>query len=111
MSKKLNELYALNIFKQGLNEQFISTVFAAQPKNFSDAVNIAMEVEGQVQSQIMFFRNNGDNRKNSENRNNRNNNNYYNNNNSGRYNNNNSGKSNNLGFEPQCGGRLSSLTC
>ena len=56
--KQLNDMYALNVFKQGLNETLVNTVFAAQPKTFAEAINIAEDMESQVKNQVMFFRQN-----------------------------------------------------
>ncbi|CAD7090004.1 unnamed protein product [Hermetia illucens] len=42
---RMNETYALTIFKKGLNDQLKSTVFSARPTTFSDAVSLAQELE------------------------------------------------------------------
>ena len=46
--RRANELYSLNIFKQGLNDNFSSIIFAAQPKTFNEALNLAFKIETQV---------------------------------------------------------------
>lgn len=71
---RINESYSLNIFKQGLNEKYLSTIFAAQPKTFNDAVTLSMNIEGQIPEQVMFYRrdnwhNNNNNRNNNNNQN------------------------------------------
>lgn len=42
---QMNDNYALTIFKNGLNENLKSTIFAAQPKTFTEATNLALEYE------------------------------------------------------------------
>lgn len=42
---KLNDEVALNSFKNGINSHLKPTIFAAQPKTFSEAVKLAEEIE------------------------------------------------------------------
>ena len=55
--KRANKLYSLNIFKQGLNDKFSSTVFTAQPKAFNEAINLALELETQIDCKVLFYKN------------------------------------------------------
>lgn len=92
----MNDKYALTIFKNGLNEKYKSTVYAAQPQTLVDAVNIASELENdsnQNNPQILHinrvFRRNNNFRGNYNRQFNNNKSNYRNNNfNSNRYENN-----------------------
>lgn len=77
--QKLNDALALNSFKVGLDAEIKSTVFAAQPKSFSDAVKVALEVENASPKANIFHLNrnqpnfrarNWNNRTNNLNRNN-----------------------------------------
>lgn len=47
---KMNEKYALTIFKNGLENRLKTTLFAAQPKDFNTAVDIAQEIERDTQN-------------------------------------------------------------
>lgn len=80
---QLNEQYSLSVFKNGINEQYKQTIFAALPKTFEAAVDLALELEQNNQgsnTKVMFILNN---RRNNFNNNNhmRNNNNFRNNHN------------------------------
>ncbi|KAL9875712.1 uncharacterized protein ACN427_013758 [Glossina fuscipes fuscipes] len=94
----INDTYALTIFKNGLDDYIKPTIFAAQPKTFSEAINIALQYESatQINSQVMRI---NYQKKNSHNRytNNRNS---YTNNNRNQYHNNNSNR-NNQGYNNQ----------
>lgn len=101
---KLNDQYALSIFKNGLNSEIKPTVLASRPKSFIDAINIALEAEPKTNAarvdyikgptnQNNTYRNSNRNRlnsRNSQNHNNYNNDNNYRNNRRQNYNNNNS---------------------
>lgn len=51
---RINEQHALNAFKSGINTNLRAVVLAANPKNFSDAVEIALEAEVNNGSQHEF---------------------------------------------------------
>lgn len=62
--KLINENYALNIFKNGLNGELKPTVFASRPKSLNDAVQLALELEKDLSNntdQVLYF-SNGNNR-------------------------------------------------
>ena len=42
---EINNNYALNIFKNGLNENIKPTVFASRPEDLNQAVQLALELE------------------------------------------------------------------
>lgn len=75
--KKLN---ALSIFKNRLNDDLKATVCASQPKSLTDAANLALEIEKNINGnkQMFYLHKNTNGRQNSGNNNNRrcNNNNY-----------------------------------
>lgn len=41
--RKMNDIYALNIFKNGLNDNLKQTNFASRPKTLTEATNLATE--------------------------------------------------------------------
>ena len=53
-----NNKFALNIFKNGISEDIKPTVYASQPKNLTDAVNLASEVEKDSEKSVMYFKRN-----------------------------------------------------
>lgn len=83
--KTINDSYALTIFKNGLSDQYRSTVFASRPKNFQEAIEITLELEKSeqqpVNNSIMHFRRQSDQNKYSNGRYNNNNRSYNNDNN------------------------------
>lgn len=80
----LNNTYALNIFKNGLNVDIKPTIFASKPKDLNEAVQLAIELEKDFASnenQVLYFSNrNNSNRRNNYNNNKSNNSNHNNNN-------------------------------
>lgn len=92
---KLNDELALNSFKNGIHNNLKPTIFAAQPKTFSDAVKLAEEIEIPKSSNVSHFNsrknykkpfnknynNNSNNKKPNDNKNNNSHNNYRQNNN------------------------------
>ena len=48
----------MNIFKNGISEEIKPTVYEAQPKNLTDAVNLASEVEKDSEKSVMYFKSN-----------------------------------------------------
>lgn len=107
----LNDKYAMNIFKNGLNENLASVIHAAQPESLSSAIKIATEVDQSRNStnKIMFINRNTNYNSNRNNFNrinyngnlnrnnfNRNNNHFNRNNNFNRNNYNNSNRINNF---------------
>jgi hypothetical protein len=82
---QMNDKIALNTFKQGLNDNLKTTIYAAQPKTFSEAKALAIEVATpQEQSSVFHYNSNynsnkrryPNNRYNNRNQNNFRNNNY-----------------------------------
>lgn len=53
--EKMNESYALNIFKNGLNDQLKQTIFASQPKTLVEAINLGCELEQTNRCQVMHY--------------------------------------------------------
>lgn len=96
---KMNDNYALTIFKNGLDDGFRSTIFAAQPKTLTEAVNLALELEKSQRPEQIFIMNKNnnydyDNNKRNVKSNNNNNFRNYNNRNDNFRNNNNSNNNN-----------------
>ena len=61
---EINNNYALNIFKNGLNENIKPTVFASRPEDLNQAVQLALELEKDFKNnegQILYFSNNNHN--------------------------------------------------
>lgn len=56
---RLNENIALNTFKQGLNDKYKTIIYAANPKTFNEARNIALELYPDTeQNRVMHFNHN-----------------------------------------------------
>lgn len=99
----INKGLALNVFKNGLCAELKPTIFASKPKDLSEAVQLAMQLESDMNinsDQVMYFtgdrnrhfnRNNNRNFSNNNNRGNSTGNNGYNNNGNRNNNNNNNG--------------------
>ena len=54
----INNAYALNVFKNGLNNDFKPTVFTSRPKDLNEAVQLALELEKDFtnnDNQILYF--------------------------------------------------------
>ncbi|CAD7081757.1 unnamed protein product [Hermetia illucens] len=107
---RMNETYALTIFKKGLNDQLKNTIFSARPTTFSDAVPLAQELENvelQATSNMLHIKGNwrgkrknqkpNDNYKNGYNKNNKQQNNRSNSGNNNYSDNNNNRNNNNNG--------------
>lgn len=54
--KKMNDIYGLNIFKNGLNDNLKPTIFASQPKSLIEASNLATELEKTNNNTLMYYR-------------------------------------------------------
>lgn len=59
--RKMNDIYSLNIFKNGLNDNFKQTIFASQPKSLTEASNLAIELEKTNTNALMYYRHNPQN--------------------------------------------------
>lgn len=56
----LNNSYALNIFKNGLNADLKPTIFASRPRDLNEAVQLAQELEKDFscnENQVLYFSN------------------------------------------------------
>ena len=71
----LNAIYALNVFKNGLNSELKPTVFASRRKDLNEAFQLCSELEKHFSSgsdQVLYFSNNINNQNFYNNRNNNN---------------------------------------
>ena len=60
----LNAIYALNVFKNGLNSELKPTVFASRRKDLNEAFQLCSELEDDFSSgsdQVLYFSNNRNN--------------------------------------------------
>ncbi|XP_037903423.1 putative uncharacterized protein DDB_G0291812 [Hermetia illucens] len=78
---RMNETYALTIFKKGLNDQLKNTIFSARPTTSSDAVSLPQELENIELQATSNINNNYSYNNNNRNNNNNGNNNHRNSNN------------------------------